>query len=140
MTSACPASPPEIQPEVRTEAPKARPRRKTARPRTAAWSLPAGAFVGVSLLLVAYLFQYAQIVGLQYRLIAKKETLRTLLHEKEELELKVQELTALERIEKEALARGLDYPESRQNLELVRFACERLSCSLFMAFAASAIF
>ena len=114
-----PAARPAL-PEAPPPAPKEaeRSRRSSLLP----WSFPLVAFAGVSLLVVVFLLQFARIVQLQYDLIAKKETLSTLLHEKAELELSIEQLSALNRIEGEARRLGMVHPENWQVLDLVHLA------------------
>lgn len=132
MQSACPVLEPEpilkepaapARPEV---APLAREIERSRRSSMAPWSLPLVAFVGVSALVVLFLCQFAQVVALQYDLIAKKETLNELLHEKAQLELSIEQLSALNRVEKEAQQLGMTYPERWQVLDLVHFARQGL--------------
>lgn len=76
--------------------------------------------------MVLFLCQFAQVVALQYDLIAKKETLSELLHDQAQLELSIEQLSALNRVEKEAQQLGMTYPERWQVLDLVHFARQEL--------------
>ena len=92
------------------------------RKRTGAkiWSLPAFCFSGVAFLLLAYLCQSAQVVRTQYRILAVKQGMKNLQAERSELELEVQELTSLERVEAVALKDlGMVVPEERRVIEVV---------------------
>ena len=133
MQNACPALVPErpveerfapalapVEPTPRRE--PERGRKETLRP----WSVPLLAFAGVSLLVVLVLLPFARIVQLQSDLIAKKETLAQLLHEKAELQLGIQQLSALNRVEAEACRLGMVHPENWQVLDLVHLARQEL--------------
>lgn len=92
------------------------------RKRTGAkiWTLPALCFSGVAFLLLAYLCQSAQVVRAQYRILAVKQGMKSLQAERSELELEVQELTSLERVEAVALKDlGMVVPEERRVIEVV---------------------
>ncbi len=83
------------------------------------WSYPLTLFTVVAILVVAYLCQYAQIVACQYSLVQMKAQKRKLLAKRAELELKVQELTSLERVEQVAVKRlGMIAPSKRLVLEI----------------------
>lgn len=141
MQSACPVLEPEPIPTERPPAPlsaEAAPdqgegehrslsiRDRSRRSSMVPWSLPLLAFVAVSALVVLFLCQFAQVVALQYDLIAKKETLSELLHDQAQLELSIEQLSALNRVEKEAQTLGMTYPERWQVLDLVHFARQEL--------------
>ncbi|MEW6282667.1 MAG: hypothetical protein AB1758_28920 [Candidatus Eremiobacterota bacterium] len=103
--------------------PKPRGKRRPVRPELIPWSYPLVGFVAVSILLVLYLCQFAQIVSAQYRLVALKETRRVLLRQQADLQLDVQELTSLERVEGVATRRlGMVPPESREVLDVGTWA------------------
>ncbi len=98
------------------EAPEASPRRSGI---SAIWTLPALAFGGVSLLLLAYLCQSAQIVRAQYRIVAVRGEVRELQAEAADLELSMCELTALERVERLATQRlAMAVPTQRKVIEV----------------------
>ena len=63
------------------------------------WTLPFLAFCGVAFLLLAYLCQSAQLVRIQYEVLAKRQEIKQLQGIRADLELSVQELTSLERVE-----------------------------------------
>lgn len=90
------------------------------RPRfSAIWTLPMLAFGGVSLLLLAYLCQSAQIVRAQYRIVAVRGEVRELQAEAADLELSMCELTALERVERLATQRlAMAVPTQRKVIEV----------------------
>jgi len=83
------------------------------------WAYPLACVTGMAVLLVMYLCQSAQMVGLQYKLVHLKETKNTLLREKTDLVLDVQRLTSLARIEKVATQKlGMGLPNERLVLDL----------------------
>ncbi len=83
-------------------------------------TLPALAFFGVASLLLAYLCQSAHIVRTQYKLVAIGGEVKALEAERADLELTVQELTALERVERMAIERlQMVAPEERRVIEVV---------------------
>lgn len=141
MQSACPVLEPEPLPREGPPAPRLievapaqgeteqrsiSSRERNRRSSMVPWSLPLLAFVGVAGLVVLFLCQFAQVVALQYDLIAKKETLSELLHHQAQLELSIEQLSALNRVEKEAQKLGMTYPERWQVLDLVHFASQEL--------------
>lgn len=84
------------------------------------YTLPFLAFCGVTFLLVAYLCQSAQLVRAEYEVLSKQQDMKVLEAEKADLELKVQELTSLERVERVAVTKlGMIVPQERQVLEVV---------------------
>jgi cell division protein FtsL len=84
------------------------------------WTLPFFAFCGVAFLLLAYLCQSAQLVRIQYEVLAKREEVKELAAVRADLELKVQELTSLERVEKVAVNQlRMVSPEERHIIEVV---------------------
>lgn len=92
-------------------------RRKSSRK---IWTLPFFAFSGVAFLLLAYLCQSAQLVRIQYEVLAKGEEVKQLEAIRADLELSVQELTSLERVEKVALERlHMEAPVERHVIEVV---------------------
>ncbi len=123
MMSACPALVPE-PPRAENPGPRplgpAREPERNRRPRP--WPFPFVAFVAVSLFVVLFLLQFARIVQLQYDLVAKKETVERLLHERAELQLSIEQLSALNRVESEARRLGMVHPENWQVLDLVQLA------------------
>jgi len=83
------------------------------------WAYPLACITGMAVLLVMYLCQSAQMVGLQYKLVRLKETKSSLMREKTDLVLDVQKLTSLARIEKVATQRlGMVLPSERLVLDL----------------------
>lgn len=99
--------------------PKPKMGKRPVRAELIPWSYPLLGFVAVSVLLVLYLCQFAQIVSSQYKLVALKETKRTLLRQQADLELSVQRLTSLERVESVATNRlGMVPPELRETLDV----------------------
>lgn len=90
------------------------------RPRfRAVWLLPALSFCSMTVLLLAYLCQSAQIVRSQYRIVAVRSEVKDLQAEKYDLELSVCELTALERIEKHAIENlAMAIPTERRVIEV----------------------
>jgi len=71
-------------------------------------------------LLLAYLCQSAQLVRIQYEVLAQRQEVKRLEAVKADLELSVQELTSLERVEKVAVGRlKMIAPEERHVIEVV---------------------
>lgn len=88
-----------------------------------AWSLPLAGFSLIGVMLLVYVAQSAQLVSLQYRLGALKEVEKELIREQQDLELQIQELTALDRIERVAVHRlGMVVPRERKVLDLPGWA------------------
>lgn len=86
----------------------------------AIWTLPSFAFAGVAFLLLAYLCQSAHVVRTQYRIVEVRGEIKALQSERAELELQVQELTSLERVERLAVQQlGMVVPEQRRVIEVV---------------------
>jgi cell division protein FtsL len=84
------------------------------------WTLPFLAFCGVAFLLLAYLCQSAQLVRIQYEVLAKRQEVKQLAAVKADLELRVQELTSLERVERVAVQRlKMVAPKERHVIEVV---------------------
>ncbi|MGE0493556.1 MAG: cell division protein FtsL [Vulcanimicrobiota bacterium] len=84
------------------------------------WSYPVVGFAAVSILLVAYLCQFAQIVSIQYTLLELRGERRVLEREQNELELAIQELTSLERVETVAVKQlGMVPPSNREVLQVL---------------------
>ena len=84
------------------------------------WTLPFLAFCGVAFLLTAYLCQTAQLVRVEYEVLAKREHIKALEAAKADLELSVQELTSLERVERVAVGRlQMVAPTERHVIEVV---------------------
>jgi cell division protein FtsL len=99
--------------------------KRPVRPELIPWSYPLLGFVVVSVLLVLYLCQFAQIVSSQYKMVALKETRKTLLRQQQDLELSVQRLTSLERVESVATKRlGMVLPELRETLDVGVYAAK----------------
>lgn len=83
------------------------------------WIFPGLAFGAVTLLVLGYLCQSAQIVRAQYRIVAVQGEVKELRQEKADLELTVCELTALERIERIAISRlAMTIPTERRVIEV----------------------
>ena len=84
------------------------------------WTLPFLAFCGVAFLLLAYLCQSAQLVRVQYEILAKRQEVKELSATRADLELSVQELTSLERVERVAVQRlQMVAPKERHVIEVV---------------------
>ena len=84
------------------------------------WALPALAFSGVAFLLLAYLCQSAQLVRIQYEVLSQRQEVKRLRSVRADLELEVQELTSLERIERVAVEKlKMVAPEERHIIEVV---------------------
>lgn len=84
------------------------------------WTLPFLAFCGVAFLLLAYLCQSAQLVRIQYEVLAKRQEIKQLQGIRADLELSVQELTSLERVEHYAVNQlKMVAPEERRVIEVV---------------------
>ena len=83
------------------------------------WFYPLIGFGMVALLCLVYLGQYAALVHTQYQIVGLRAKQRQLAREQAEMELQVQQLTSLERVEHIASVRlGMTPPEGRQVLEL----------------------
>ncbi len=99
--------------------PKPKMEKRPVRAELIPWSYPLVGFVAVSVLLVLYLCQFAQIVSSQYKMVSLKETRRTLLRQQADLQLSVQRLTSLERVESVATTSlGMVPPELRETLDV----------------------
>lgn len=97
---------------------KSQARRKASHKRM--WTLPLFAFSGVAFLLLAFLCQSAHVVRTQYKIVKVRGEIKALQSERAELELQVQELTSLERVERVAVKRlGMINPEERRVIEVV---------------------
>lgn len=84
------------------------------------WTLPFFAFTGVAFLLLAYLCQSAQLVRIQYEVLAKRQEVKRLEAVRDDLELSVQELTSLERVERVAVNQlNMVAPDERHIIEVV---------------------
>lgn len=77
----------------------------------------------VSLVLLSFLFvvalQYAGMVEIQYELNRRENELARLNHQKVEMALKVEQLSSLERVEREARLLGMEYPANLQVVKVV---------------------
>jgi cell division protein FtsL len=83
------------------------------------WSMTLGTFVGVSLLALVYLCQYAVLVRTHYKVVGLQERGRTLERERAVCELELQSLSSLERVERVAIKKlGMAPPQARQVLDL----------------------
>lgn len=84
------------------------------------WLPPFVAFCGVAFLLLGYLCQSAQMVRVQYELVSKREEIKVLSSVRADLELSVQELTSLERVERVAIDKlQMIAPTERHVIEVV---------------------
>lgn len=77
---------------------------KTAPPREepkdwVTWSLALGSFAAVFMLTMVFLCQYAILVQTHYRVVALRDHQRTLEREKDLMQLQLQSLSSLERVE-----------------------------------------
>lgn len=71
-------------------------------------------------MLLAYLCQSAHVVRTQYKIVKVRGEIKELQSERAELELQVQELTSLERVERLAVHKlGMIQPEGRRVIEVV---------------------
>jgi len=90
------------------------------------WSYPLAAFTVIAVLLFIYLSQYAQLVRTQYSLVERKAVQQKLHREQANLELQIQELSSLERVERIATARlKMAPPAQRQVLDLAAWEKRR---------------
>ena len=80
------------------------------------WSFPVFLFAGVAILLFVYLGQFACLVQTQYRIVALRDTQRNLEREKIDLQLQIQQLTSLERVERVASGRLKMMPPARRQV------------------------
>lgn len=100
--------------------PEIEPKGSIRRGSRGVWTLPSLAFCGVAFLLTAYLCQTAQLVRVEYEVLAKREHIKVLEAAKADLELSVQELTSLERVERVAIGRlQMVAPTERHVIEVV---------------------
>jgi cell division protein FtsL len=92
---------------------------RTAAPEALPWFLPTGAFAIVTVLVMVFLCQYALLIRSHYQVVAMKERQRVLERERDLMELQLQSLSSLERVEKVAISRlGMVPPAQRQVLDL----------------------
>ena len=104
----------------RRETSERRSKRKKRRGSKGIWTLPFLAFCGVASLILAYLCQSAQLVRVQYEVLSQRQEVKSLAAERDDLELSVQELTSLERVEHVAVNKlGMVDPEERKVIEVV---------------------
>lgn len=83
------------------------------------WSFPVAVFGGVALLLFVFLGQFASLVRTQYKIVGLKDRQRNLEREKIDLQLQIQQLTSLERIERIASGRlQMAPPANRQIVDV----------------------
>ena len=102
--------------ETREESPRREPRTGGSK----IWTLPLLAFCGIAFLILAYLCQSAQLVRIQYEVLSKREEVKRLAAVRADLELSVQELTSLERVERYAVNKlGMVAPVERHVIEVV---------------------
>ena len=98
----------------------AKSREKRRRGSGKVWTLPFLAFCGVAFLLLAYLCQSAHMVRVQYAILAQRQEVKELEAQRADLELKVQELTSLERVERVAVEHlKMVAPKERHVIEVV---------------------
>lgn len=83
------------------------------------WFVPTGAFVVACCLTLVFLMQYAMLIRSHYKVVTLRDKQRTLVRERELMELQLQELSSLERVERVATTRlGMMQPVRRQVLDL----------------------
>jgi cell division protein FtsL len=83
------------------------------------WTAPVILVCGVALLLVVYLGQFASLIRTQYKVVALKDKHRLLERERIDLQLQIQNLTSLERIESMAFKQlNMTTPQQRLVLQL----------------------
>jgi cell division protein FtsL len=83
------------------------------------WGFPVLVFGGVALLLFVYLGQFASMVRTQYKIVALRDKQRNLEREKIDLQLRIQQLTSLERVERIASGRlGMVTPPRREVVDM----------------------
>lgn len=82
------------------------------------WSLALGSFTAVSLLVMVFLCQYAVLVRTHYQVVALKDKQRALERERALMQLELQSLSSLERVEGVANRLGMIPPVQRQVLDL----------------------
>lgn len=83
------------------------------------WSLALGSFAAVFMLTMVFLCQYAILVQNHYRVVALRDHQRALEREKDLMQLKLQSLSSLERVEGVAKERlKMVPPAQRQVLDL----------------------
>lgn len=92
---------------------------RAASPEALPWFIPTGAFAIVTVLVMVFLCQYALLIRSHYQVVAMKERQRVLERERDLMELQLQSLSSLERVEKVAISRlGMVPPVQRQVLDL----------------------
>jgi cell division protein FtsL len=133
MQSACPAQVPDFRGESHPRrnpqpvGPAPRPRSASApASRSRLCSLPLLAFLGISVCVVLFLLQFSRIVQVQYDLASKTRIHKQLLRENAELQLRIEQLSALNRVEQKALQLGMVHPQGWQLLELPQLARQGL--------------
>ena len=83
------------------------------------WSFPVVVFGGVALLLFVFLGQFASLVRTQYKIVSLRDKQRNLEREKIDLQLQIQQLTSLERVERIASGRlKMVPPANRQIVDI----------------------
>ena len=83
------------------------------------WSLALGSFAAVSLLVLVFLCQYAVLVQNHYRVVALRDHQRKLERERDLMQLELQSLSSLERVESVATRRlKMVPPLQREVLDL----------------------
>lgn len=97
----------------------ATPRLPTSKIEFLPWTAPVILVCGVALLLVVYLGQFASLIRTQYKVVALKDKHRLLERERIDLQLQIQNLTSLERIESVAFKQlNMTTPQQRLVLQL----------------------
>lgn len=115
ISRAVPATNASASVDPQSEKPKVSPREREWMP----WGFPVLVFGGVALLLFIYLGQFASMVRTQYKIVALRDKQRALDREKIDLQLQIQQLTSLERVERIASGRlGMTAPLRRQVVDL----------------------
>lgn len=83
------------------------------------WTLALTTFVSVSMLVMVFLWQYALVIKSHYQVVALRDRARVLDRERAVMQLQIQSLSSLERVEKVAVTRlGMLPPVHRQVLDL----------------------
>ena len=86
------------------------------------WSLALGSFAAVSLLALVFLCQYAILVKNHYKVVALRDHQRVLERERDLMQLQLQSLSSLERVEGVATRRlKMIPPAQREVLDLTKF-------------------
>lgn len=100
------------------------------------WIYPTFFVVSAAIFITVYLCQCAQIISVQYRIGKLKQEKNVLLEEQKKIKLQIEELEALERIEK--IARNdlkMVYPSYRHTLNIKRSTITALNPGESLKFA-----